>query len=85
MEPLRAVATQAPPSVPRKFFFCWIRLKFERNCVWPVDLQSCGLLEYSSGEKTKIGINGEPFICTYAELNCNLIHINRPFFFADDI
>jgi hypothetical protein len=48
--------------------------------VWPVDLQSCGLLEYSSGEKTKIGINGEPFICTYAELNCNLIHINRPFF-----
>jgi hypothetical protein len=37
MEPLRALATQAPPSVPRQFFFGWIHLNFDRNCV------ACGL------------------------------------------
>ncbi|GJN19100.1 hypothetical protein PR202_gb06338 [Eleusine coracana subsp. coracana] len=62
IKPLRAIATQAPPSVP----------------------------QYSSGEKTKIGINGEPYYI-YAELkyivglaNCSrddieVVAVNDPF------
>jgi hypothetical protein len=70
IELLRAIAAQALLLFP---ISCCIHLIYEENCASYCNRRYIFfgpfvLVEYSSGEKMKIGISGEPFSYTDAKL-----------------